>query len=199
MTTEGSTLDWASGLTPLPTLETDRLVLRRPRMDDAADMFEYGSDPEVTRTVTFETHRSIEDSRAWLERILEQAPAERGACSFALELKSTGKMVGMCTIHLDDVHSARAEVAYVLNRAYWGQGLTAEALRAVIDLGFERLGLNRISAMCLPENTASARVMEKAGMTYEATLREYMFYKDRYHDLKVYPILRREWEASRDE
>jgi ribosomal-protein-alanine N-acetyltransferase len=69
----------------------------------------------------------------------------------------------------------------------------------VIDLGFERLGLNRISAMCLPENTASARVMEKAGMTYEATLREYMFFKDRYHDLKVYPILRREWEASRDE
>jgi ribosomal-protein-alanine N-acetyltransferase len=190
-------MDWASGLTPFPTLETERLVLRRPRMEDAADVFEYGSDPEVTRTVTFVSHATIEDSRAWLARVLERVPAESGLCTFAMELKNTGKMVGTCGIFLDDVRSARAEAAYVLNRAYWGQGLTAEALRAVVDFGFRQLGLNRISAMCLPENTASARVMEKAGMTYEGTLREYMFFKGRYNDLRVYATLRREWEATR--
>ncbi|HET9495274.1 MAG TPA: GNAT family protein [Chloroflexia bacterium] len=191
-------MDRASGLTPFPTLETERLVLRRPRMEDAADVFEYRSDPEVIRTVTFDLHVSIEDSQAWLQRTLERAPAESGACVFALELKSSGKMIGTCGIFLDDVGHARAGTAYVLNRAYWGQGLTTEALRAVVDLGFLRLGFNRIFALCLPENVASARVMEKVGMIYEGILREYLFFKGGFHDVEVHSILRREWGAGRE-
>jgi [ribosomal protein S5]-alanine N-acetyltransferase len=67
---------------------------------------------------------------------------------------------------------ARAELGYVLSREHWGKGLMPEAVRAVIRFGFGRMELNRIQARCVAENTASARVMEKAGMTYEGTLRE---------------------------
>jgi [ribosomal protein S5]-alanine N-acetyltransferase len=91
---------------------------------------------------------------------------------------------------------ARAEMAYVLARSHWGRGLMTEAVRAVIRFGFERMGLNRIEARCISENAASARVMEKAGMTYEATFRQREFIKGEYRDMKVYSVLRREWEES---
>lgn len=71
-----------------------------------------------------------------------------------------------------------------------------EAVRAVIRFGFVRMGLNRLQARCIAENTASARVMEKAGMSYEGTLRESEYVKGAYRDMKLYSILRRELETS---
>jgi [ribosomal protein S5]-alanine N-acetyltransferase len=66
-------------------------------------------------------------------------------------------------------------------------------VQAVIRFGFGRMKLNRIQARCIAENTDSARVMEKAGMTYEGTLRESEFIKGAYRDMKIYSILRREF------
>jgi ribosomal-protein-alanine N-acetyltransferase len=91
---------------------------------------------------------------------------------------------------------ARAELGYAIGRAWWGQGLMTEAVVEAIRYGFEELGLNRIEARCLTYNIGSARVMEKAGMTYEGTIREQVFYKGSFDDLKLYSILRREWVAA---
>ncbi len=71
-----------------------------------------------------------------------------------------------------------------------------EAVRAVIRFGFGRMGLNRVQARCIAENVASARVMEKAGMAYEGTLRESEFIKGAYRDMKLYSILRREYRPA---
>jgi ribosomal-protein-alanine N-acetyltransferase len=68
-----------------------------------------------------------------------------------------------------------------------------EAARAAVDFGFRVMGLNRVEARCVPENTASARVMQKCGMTYEGTLREMDFRKGTFDDMLMYAILRREW------
>jgi ribosomal-protein-alanine N-acetyltransferase len=87
---------------------------------------------------------------------------------------------------------ARAELGYVLSREHRGKGLMPEAVRAVIRFGFGRMELNRIQARCVAENTASARVMEKVGMTYEGTLRESEYIKGAFWDIKIYSILRRE-------
>ena len=81
----------------------------------------------------------------------------------------------------------------MLSREYWGRGLMPEALRAMIAFGFERMGLNRIEARCIAENAASARVMEKVGMTYEGTLRQREFIKGAYRDMKLYAILKSEY------
>ena len=91
---------------------------------------------------------------------------------------------------------ARAELGYVLSRKLWGRGLMPEAVRAVVRFGFGRMELNRIEARCIIENAASARVMEKAGMTCEGTLREREFIKGAYRDMRLYSILRREYRPE---
>jgi ribosomal-protein-alanine N-acetyltransferase len=162
------------------------------RLDDARAMFAYASDPEVTRYVLFETHRSIEDSQAFLRLVVEGY--ERGDFGgWGVVLKDSGAFVGTCGVDYGYApEHARAELGYVLSREHWGKGLVPEAVRAVIRFGFGRMELNRIQARCIAENTASARVMEKAGMTYEGTLREYQLIKGAYRDMKFYSILRRE-------
>ena len=176
----------------LPELETERLLLRKMRLDDARAMFAYASDPEVTRYVLFETHRSIEDSEAFLRLAVEGY--ERGDFGgWGVVLKDSGAFVGTCGVDYGYApEHARAELGYVLSREHWGKGLIPEAVRAVIRFGFGRMELNRIQARCMAENTASARVMEKAGMTYEGTLREHELIKGAYRDMKFYSILRRE-------
>ena len=177
----------------LPELETRRLLLRRMRLDDAEAMYAYASDPEVTRYVLFETHRSIEDSEAFLRLAAEGY--ERGDFGgWGVVLKDSGAFIGTCGAEASPEH-ARAELGYVLSREHWGKGLMPEAVRAIIRFCFGRLDLNRVQARCMAENTASARVMEKAGMTYEGTLRESEFIKGVYRDMKLYSILRREYRG----
>lgn len=179
----------------LPQLQTERLVLRRLTMNDAPDIFEYASDEDVARYVGWEQHKTIDDSIQFLNRVVPtyEDPANK-EWTWGVMLKENGKLIGACGIWGKPQH-ARAEVGYVIGRAYWGQGLVPEAVREILRFGFEELKLNRIEAMCHPNNLASARVMEKSGMSYEGTLREHAFMKGSYWDWKVYAILRREYTA----
>ena len=178
-------------LKDLPTLETERLILRKMTLEDAEAIFAYASDPEVSRYTLWETHRSIEDSRAFLE--LEVSKRESGGePDWGIVYKGDHRFVGTCGIISWEPHHARAEIGYALSREYWGRNLMPEAARAMIRFGFERMSLNRIEARCIAENTASARVMEKAGMTHEGTLRQRELIKGAYRDIEVYAILREE-------
>jgi len=114
---------------------------------------------------------------------------------WAIVEKASGRVIGTIRMGEYRAQHGRASVGYALARPYWNRGLTTEALRAVLRFGFDVVGLNRIFAVCYPENPASARVMEKVGMTYEGTLRDAAFEKGRYRSLKVYAILRREYDA----
>ena len=90
-------------------------------------------------------------------------------------------------------------MGYVLGQPYWGQGLATEAAGELLWFGFSQVGFNRIEAECLTQNTGSARVMEKNGMVYEGTMRDRMFLKGKYEDLKLYAILRRDYEQAKDQ
>ena len=169
-------------------------MLRRMRADDAADVFAYASDPQVARLVTWEAHASIEDSRRFLDALLQQYAAGAVAPWGVLQ-RGEGKIIGTCGFMWWRPRHARAEIAYAMGRRHWNRGVMTEAVRAVIRFGFERMGLNRIEARCLPENVGSERVMQKAGMAFEGILREHMFVKGRFDDLKLYSILRREYKA----
>ncbi|MDQ3923896.1 MAG: GNAT family N-acetyltransferase [Actinomycetota bacterium] len=176
----------------LPTLETERLILRKMTLDDAKAVFAYASDPEVTHYVIWEMHRTIEDSTAFLELALDKYESG-GEPDWGIVYKGGHCLVGTCGFVNWDVDHTRAEIGYVLHKDYWGRGLMPEAVRAMIGFGFEQMGLNRIEARCIAKNTASARVMEKAGMTYEGTLREREFVKGAYRDMKLYSVLRSEY------
>ncbi|ADU51838.1 GCN5-related N-acetyltransferase [Thermaerobacter marianensis DSM 12885] len=181
----------------LPVLETARLVLRPLTLDDVDDVYRYASDPEVARYTTWEAHRSLEDSRAFVEAQV-QAYEEDQIAPWAMVLREAGRVIGTTGFVAWAPRHARAELGYAMGRSYWGRGLMTEAVRAVVAYGFTRMGLNRIEARCIPENRASARVMEKAGMRYEGLLREVMYSKGRFVDLCLYAILRREWAVTRE-
>jgi ribosomal-protein-alanine N-acetyltransferase len=179
----------------LPALETDQLLLRRMNTDDAQDLFEYASDPKVAMYTTWQAHQSIEDSVAFLRFVMGQYDREEIA-TWGVVHKGAQKLIGTCGFITWLSHHARAEIAYALSRKYWGQGLMTEAVRAVVSFGFRTMQLNRIQAVCEVENVASARVMEKVGMVFEGILREYMYSKQHYRNLKMYSILRKEWDVS---
>lgn len=176
----------------LPVLCTERLKLRIMTPADAADMFAYASDPAVTRHTSWPAHRSIDESRAQLARVV--ARYERGeVAGWGLEHRAAGRFIGTAGYLRWDVEDRCAEVGYALSRACWGQGLMTEALRAIVAFGFERMQLNRIEARCNADNIGSYRVMEKAGMTFEGTIRERYLVDGAFIDLRLYSILRREY------
>lgn len=172
----------------LPILQTDRLLLRALSMDDAEDVFNYGSNPHVSQYVTWNTHRSIEDTQEFIKFALERYQNKQVA-PWGMEYKETGKLIGTIDFISWNQKHKTAEIGYVLSEDYWSKGLTTEAAKAVIDYGFSNMDLARIQARCFVQNVGSSRVMEKAGMTFEGIIRKGMYVRGKHEDLKLYAIL----------
>lgn len=180
----------------LPRLHTTRLTLRPAVMSDAQDLFEYSRDPEVAKHVLWEAHTSIHQTRAYIRFLLRQY--RNGApSSFVIVDRALGKVIGTIGFMWVQQDNRAAEVGYSLSRAYWNQGLMTEALSAVIDFGFSTLHLNRIEAQHELGNPASGKVMEHVGMQLEGTLRQRIYNKGHFVDVKLYAILKRDWKAGK--
>ena len=91
---------------------------------------------------------------------------------------------------------AGVELGYWIAREHWGRGFATEAARAVLAFGFTHLGVHRVEAHCVAENTGSAHVLEKIGLQLEGHLRHKEFFKSRWWDTLVYAILEPEWRAA---
>ncbi|MDR0898632.1 MAG: GNAT family N-acetyltransferase [Oscillospiraceae bacterium] len=172
----------------LPELSTQRLLLRRMTMADAADVYAYSRDPEVSRHVLWDAHRSISESRAYLRYILRQYRMSEPS-SWGIIHKETGRLIGTIGFMWWNHEYRSAEVGYSLSRAYWNQGLMTEALRAILRFGFDEMGLHRIEAQHETSNPASGRVMQKVGMRLEGVLRGRLYNKGRFVDVSLYAIL----------
>ena len=181
-----------------PTLITERLCLRPLTIDDAADIFEYASNPEIATYTVWYPHVTLQDSQIFVQSILDQY--EKGEiAAYGIEKKKKKKVIGTCGFIEYDKNHYKAELAYALSPNYWGQGIATEAAKACIRYGFEILQLNRIEAGCHASNAQSERVMKRLGMQYEGTLRKDMFVKGTYRDTKVYSILREEYDIQKGE
>ena len=175
-------------------LRTARLVLRDFHSDDFADVLAYGSDPEVVRFMFFDP-RDAAGTRAYLERMLaSQREEPRRIFELAVERTSDGRVIGACDLTLEG--EREADLGYILAREAWGHGHASEIARALVRAGFEQLGLERIFAVCAVGHTASARVLEKAGLRHEATLRDFKQARGRSWDVERYAILRAQWRPS---
>ncbi len=178
-----------------PALETERLLLRRLSLEDAEAVYAYASDPEVTRFLLWPTHGSLDDSRAFLQATLDRYA--RDECGeWGIALKETGRLIG--TIGIVQAHPARGwcEIGYVVGRPHWRLGYAPEAVRRVIRFAFEDMHLNRVEACHNVENGASGRVMEKAGMACEGLQRQKLFCKGAFWDIRLYAILREDFEGT---
>lgn len=177
----------------IPSFETERIILRKITMDDLEDMFEYGSDEEVSKYVTWDRHKTTNDTKEFIEFVLGRY--ENGELApWGIELKENGKIIGTVDFVSWLPHHNNAEIGYVLSKPYWGKGITTEAANELIRFGFEKMDLVRIQARCFMENRGSERVMEKLGMTYEGVIRKGMFTKGEHRDLKLYSLLKEEFD-----
>ncbi|MBP5660518.1 MAG: GNAT family N-acetyltransferase [Lachnospiraceae bacterium] len=153
------------------TIETDRLILRRFRIEDAEDMYNnWASDPEVTKFLTWPTHSSVEVSRYVLTDWVSHY-GEGDFFNWAMELKENGQVIGNISVVELKERAEAADMGYCMGRAYWGRGLMPEALKAVMDYLFDEVGVNRVAACHDVNNPKSGRVMDKAGMKQEGILR----------------------------
>ncbi|KGE19774.1 GNAT family N-acetyltransferase [Paenibacillus wynnii] len=175
-----------------PTLETERVILRKLTMDDAEDMYEYASDSEVAKYTTWEAHNSIEDSVGFLNFLIQKYNNKQLA-PWGIMLKSNQKVIGTCGYMNWIPQINRAELAYALSREFWGKGIMTEAANEILEFGFDKMKLNRIEAFCLSENAGSKALMRKIGMKHEGTLLEYIYLKGAYRDVDIRALLRRDY------
>jgi len=157
--------------TPPAEFRTERLLLRRPRLADAEAIFaNYAQDGEVTRYLTWPPHTEIAQTRKFMESRL--AAWETGeAYEWVITLPPGDEAIGMIALRMQGY---KADLGYVLARGYWGQGLVTEAGQAVVDWALAQPEVFRVWAVCDVDNPASARVMEKCGMSCEGVLRRWM-------------------------
>jgi RimJ/RimL family protein N-acetyltransferase len=147
------------------TVETARLVLRRPQPSDAAAVFErYAGDAEVTRYLGWPRHRSVADTEAFIAfSDAEWARAPAGPYLIWHE----EQLIGGTGLAFATPY--RAQTGYVLARDAWGRGFATEALAAMVELA-PSIGVRRLEALCHPDHAASWHVLEKCGFVYEALL-----------------------------
>ena len=175
-----------------PLLSTNRFHLRQIQPSDAEAFFQIKSDAEVTSSYGREPHRSLLDTKAWLQ-LVQDTYAQREGLLWAITHKTRDLPIGSCTYWHLDPESHCAEIGYELNRTTWGQGIMSEVLPTVISYGFKELGLNRIEATPLAKNARSSKVLLKLGFTHEGTLRQRVLFRGAYEDLMYFSLLMTEW------
>ncbi len=158
-------------------VETKRLILRHFTPEDAADNYRIYTDPENMRFMGRRPD-SIAFERYHLRRHIADYYDKRGFGLWAVVVKENNQLIGRCGLMYQQIEGTReVEVAYLIDKHYWGKGLATEAARETVALGFEEYKFPRIVALIKPENVASVRVAEKIGMRYERDVRYKEFSK----------------------
>jgi len=154
-------------------IETQRLILRPPRPEDASAMFNgWAQDTEVTRYLTWRPHTSLEQSQVIIAGAISAWKNET-RFPYMITLKENGDVIGMIDPRIE---GPRVGVGYVIGRAHWGKGYMPEATRTVIDWAFQQPTIHRVYATTDMENVPSQRVLEKVGMKCEGILRKYIIH-----------------------
>ena len=173
-------------------ITTERLVLRPFAEADIPAIVHLLSVPDIAKTtLNIPYPYDEEKAREWLDMQKRERDAGKSH-TFAITQRQDGALLGAIDIRPNQRHR-KAEVGYWIGKPYWGQGYATEALQAIIRYGFEKLEMNRIYATHFIGNPASGRVMQKAGMVLEGTLRQDVRKGDVFRDQRVYAILRQDW------
>lgn len=152
---------------PSILFETARLIHRPLTLDDLDALEPMYADPEIRRYFP-EGTQTREQTKEEIEWIIDVYYGKHGYGLWATVLKETGALIGRCgLIPWQQPYGLETEVAYLLDKPYWGRGLAGEAARGIIDYAFGTLRLTKLVCYLLPDNSASARVAQKVGMRFE--------------------------------
>lgn len=176
-------------------LNTTRLELRRIRESDDRDMFEYTSNPSISKFLSWSPHTEIAQTQRYISSLLEEYSSIH-SYAWALELKELNKFIGIVRIFDISFGNKRGELSYILNPSFQGKGLITEAIKSVLKFCFKEIGLNRIQAKCTSDNYASEKVIRNVGMSFEGTLKEFWINKGIRTDAKSYALTYSDYISS---
>ena len=169
-------------------LETSRLLLRPYTPADWERVHLYASDPDFSRFEVWGPN-SVDETRQFVAKCVAQmASTPVRNYQLAVDLKETGLLIGGCTLNLEGSNFETGYLGYAINPDFQNKGFATEAANALIRFGFDRLGLVSIHSICDTRNTASRRVMEKAGMQRTAVLTDERVRKGQMTDSYRYEI-----------
>jgi RimJ/RimL family protein N-acetyltransferase len=175
---------------------TERLVIRRYTHDDIPDVLGLASHPSFARLISENIQATEEEIRKYIDLQNSYQPFEKDKVfELAVERKEDGKVIGLLGMICQD--HRQGEMGWALGVEYRGQGYATEAARALMDYGFNSLGLHRIHADTSTDNLASWRVMERLGMRREALLRGSVYEEGKWSDRYVYGMLADEWRDTK--
>jgi len=175
-------------------IETERLILRSIKMDDAERINFLCNDQAVTSTTLRIPYPSaLEDTKKFIETS-ENMDIEKGVV-FTIILKSAQEIIGVMGLGVEPAHE-KGELGYWLGKEYWGRGYCTEAAKAVLEYGFNTLKLNRIYANYMKGNEASGRIMQKIGMQYEGCLKEHVKKNGLFKDVECYGVLKKDYSKN---
>jgi len=179
----------------LPTLETERLVIRHPRPEDADDLLTVFGDEEVMRYWSHEPLVTRSAVTSYIESI-DSLFHNRELFQWAIQHRGEHRVIGTVTLHELMEQNRRAEVGFILGREHWGRGLATEAVRSLCRFAFDQLGLHRLEADIDPRNTASEKLLVRLGFGKEGLLRERWYTYGEWSDSALYGLLSSEFEHS---
>lgn len=172
---------------PQLLLVTERLTLRPFDANDLPSVHRYAADPVVTRYMDWGPNDE-DATRTFLN--MASAPRLMSADDFhfAIVLRSTNELVGGCSIAIESRQHRRASFGYILAKENWGDGLATEAAICLRNFAVDVLGIHRLEATCHPDNTASARVLAKAGLRLEGRMRDHMLIRGEWRDSLLFGL-----------
>lgn len=172
-------------------IETERLLLRKLTPETYQYIFQHYSDPELQEFLGISKPEKLEEERVKFTKGI--ATYNKSMLVFQLLDKNSKKIIGGCSFHTWYLDHARAEIGYALtDDTIKRSGLMSEALKPILDYGFEEMKLNRIEAFIGPNNNASIRLVEKFGFTREGVLRQHYYKDGQIEDSVVYSLLQEE-------
>lgn len=169
-------------------LRGPRVLLRRPRWEDAHGLFPLAADPELSRYAYWRPHQSISDTYDFLHHQIDKPDM------FVIELE--GQIAGTIRLHIDQPNRM-GETETWIGRPFWGTGVNTEAKVILFDYAFGPQDIRRIQAITHPDNVRSQRALEKLGFRREGLLRRYRWIMGEPWDVLMYSLLPEEWMSSR--
>ena len=173
---------------PFPILETERLLLRRVDANDINEIFALRSNPETMKYIPRPLVKTNEDALEHIAMIDAKIENNEGI-NWGIVLKNDPKIIGIIGHYRIKPENFRAEIGYMLLPEFNGKGIISEAVKEVIDYGFNVMKLHSIEAIIDPENFGSEKVLQKNGFVKEAHLKENEFYEGRFLDTVIYSLL----------
>lgn len=182
-------------------LETERLRLRKISQDDTKDFFELFSDSEVTRFYNFDTLKELSQAEKMVLSSLKEYESMT-ALRWVITLKDADRLIGTCGFFDLDYENLSAGFGYDLKRKFWGQGIMSEAAGAILDFIYSKRSpilINRIQATTDLDSVASINVLKKLGFAEEGVLRQWGYWKEKFHDVRCFSLIRADFLARKNE